>query len=187
MTIHTLAEMLVKHHLIYDEFDGLVRCYCGEWEIDVGETDQLELIKAWAAHVELAIEEPDGARQQQGLGGNQQERTPRQALAFDTLRNANVQRCEAVFHKLHRWNPAEWSNAMAGEAGEACNLTKKIIRGDFPDDYAMADAVRDLAKEIADVVIYADLLAARMNIDLGEAVRDKFNEVSQRRKASVSL
>lgn len=109
------------------------------------------------------------------------------ALSFAELRTTNVRRCEDVFHKLERWNPAEWSNAMAGEVGEACNIAKKIIRGDYPDEHAMADAVRALAKEIADVVIYADLLAARMGIDLGEAVVSKFNEVSKRRGSNIRL
>lgn len=44
-----------------------------------------------------------------------------------------------------------------------------------------------LALELADVVTYADLLAARMDIDLGEAVREKFNEVSDRVKSRITL
>lgn len=108
-------------------------------------------------------------------------------LDFDTLRETNVRRCESAFHKLDEWSGTDWSNAMAGEVGEACNITKKIRRGDYPDDYAYMDAVRELAKEIADVVIYADLLAARFGIDLGEAVRRKFNEVSDRRHSKVKL
>lgn len=104
------------------------------------------------------------------------------ALDFNTLRAANVARCEAVFHPLHAWSPTDWSNAMAGEAGEACNVTKKMLRGDPLGKLDIA-----LAKELADVVIYADLLAARMNINLGEAVRLKFNEVSDRRKCDIKL
>ena len=44
-----------------------------------------------------------------------------------------------------------------------------------------------LAKELADVIIYADLLAHAANIDLGQAVVDKFNEVSVRRGALTKL
>src|SRR5207237_1907306 len=114
-------------------------------------------------------------------------RVPHQGLDFATLRERNVERCEAVFHKLDRWNPAEWANAMAGEVGEACNLAKKIIRGDFKTDGEMRFAVGELAKELADVVIYADLNAARLGIDLGQAVIDKFNEVSRRRNSEIVL
>lgn len=108
-------------------------------------------------------------------------------LSFSELRDANVRRCEEVFHKLDAWPPDKWTNALAGEVGEACNITKKMGRGDYTDDHAMMDAVAELAKELADVVIYADLTAARVGIDLGRAVREKFNEVSQRRSASVHL
>ena len=52
---------------------------------------------------------------------------------------------------------------------------------------AAARLRKQLADEIADVVCYADLLAARANIDLGEAVRAKFNEVSGRWKSEVKL
>lgn len=108
-------------------------------------------------------------------------------LDFETLRQTNVKRCNTAFHPLDSWSPEQWSNAMAGEVGEACNITKKMGRGDYPDQYAKADAIRELGKEIADVVIYADLLAARMGINLGEAVREKFNEVSDRRKSPIKL
>lgn len=40
--------------------------------------------------------------------------------------------------------------------------------------------VRDLGYELADVVTYCDLLADQYGIDLGEAVREKFNIVSAR-------
>lgn len=73
--------------------------------------------------------------------------------------------------------------AMTGEQGELANLLKKIRRGDFT-----LDEKRDeVAKEIADVAIYLDLLAAKLGIDLGKAVREKFNEVSDRRKCPIKL
>jgi len=105
-------------------------------------------------------------------------------LNFDEFRKANVLRCEDAFFELDHWSPQEWSNALAGEVGEACNITKKMLRGDHTSDGSWHEA---LAKELADVVTYADLLAARCGIDLGEAVRDKFNEVSRRRNSSIFL
>jgi NTP pyrophosphatase (non-canonical NTP hydrolase) len=97
-----------------------------------------------------------------------------------TLRIKNVERCEQVFHKLNYWQPWEWSNAMAGEVGEVCNLTKKMLRNEVIN-------TEEIAKEIADVIIYADLLAARLGIDLEEAIIEKFNEVSKRRKSDIFL
>ena len=102
------------------------------------------------------------------------------SLDFDELRDANVRRCEDVFHGLNEWTLSDWGCAMAGEVGEACNLIKKTRRGEKinPDD---------IAEEVADVVIYADLLMARMGKDLGESVRAKFNKVSQRRGSGIRL
>lgn len=118
------------------------------------------------------------------------------SLTFDQLHEINVKRCEDVFHPLASWSLTDWSNAMAGEAGEACNVTKKIKRGD--DAYAdgvdiagepvISTTGRDrLAAELADVVCYADLLASRANIDLGEAVRAKFNKVSEKKGSDFRL
>lgn len=105
-------------------------------------------------------------------------------LSFNKLRKVNKFRCETAFnHGLHSWSLAEWSNALAGEAGETCNITKKIKRGDFTLD----EAKKDLAKEIADIVCYCDLLAAAADIDLGQSVIEKFNEVSDRRGVDIKL
>jgi NTP pyrophosphatase (non-canonical NTP hydrolase) len=72
---------------------------------------------------------------------------------------------------------------MAGESGEACNLTKKMLRGDKSIDKHR----KDLAKELADVITYTDLLAAAADIDLEKAVIQKFNEVSDRKKSNIKL
>lgn len=103
------------------------------------------------------------------------------ALDFARLRDANVPRCEQAFHGVDAWSLERWALAMIGEAGEVCNAVKKIIRNDG------SGSVPALAQEIADVVIYADLLAARAGIDLGEAVRAKFNQVSRARGSAILL
>ncbi len=46
---------------------------------------------------------------------------------------------------------------------------------------------RTIAKELADTIIYADLLAARLDINLEEALIVKFNEVSVRMNSDVFL
>ena len=101
-------------------------------------------------------------------------------LTFAKLREVNIRRCVKSFHPLNDWGPAEWSNAMAGEVGEVCNFTKKALRGDLIP-------VGDIGKEIADVVVYADLLSARLGLELGELVRNKFNEVSVRVRSDERL
>ena len=101
-------------------------------------------------------------------------------LTFDKLREVNVARCEQVFHKIDSWSPTDWACAMGGECGEALNLIKKLKRGEKIDK-------KHIARELADIITYADLLAVRLNIDLGEAVREKFNIVSKRWKSKYTL
>lgn len=114
-------------------------------------------------------------------------------LCFDRLRLKNVLRCESVFHAIDKWTPTDWACAMAGETGEACNFIKKMRRLEtgadrVPNREARWIELRDeTAKELADVVIYADLLAERLGIDLGKAVREKFNEVSRARGSEIFL
>jgi len=113
-------------------------------------------------------------------------------LKFSTLRAANVTRCERIFHSLGNWSVAEWAVAMAGECGEVCNAVKKFRRlsdstNTAKDPQTASEAIDDIAEELADTVIYADLLAARLGIDLGKAVREKFDAVSALRKYAGRL
>ena len=110
-------------------------------------------------------------------------------LSFAALRAVNVPRCEGAFdHGLMDWTPLEWAGALCGEAGEAANITKKMRRGDYmPTVTDQALAHHSLAMELADVVTYCDLLAARCGIDLGQAVREKWNQVSEKRDWTTRL
>jgi NTP pyrophosphatase (non-canonical NTP hydrolase) len=113
-------------------------------------------------------------------------------LNFRELREANVERCEEVFHMVDDWSPCDWATAMAGECGEACNEVKKLRRLDGADALIDTPEKRqqlriNIGKELADLIIYADLLAARLGIDLSEAIRAKFNEVSEKRNSAIRL
>ena len=101
-------------------------------------------------------------------------------LTFNQLRGTNIARCEEVFLPLDAWSPTDWACAMAGETGEACNLIKKLRRGENIK-------AREIGDELADIVIYADLLAARLGLDLGEAIRHKFNATSLARGSKHTL
>jgi NTP pyrophosphatase (non-canonical NTP hydrolase) len=107
-------------------------------------------------------------------------------LSFSELAKINLQRA-LRWHSsgLEEWNEAEWSNAMAGEAGEACNATKKLRRilcgmrqANGPAD--LYDARKNVLKEVGDTVIYACLLCQRVGGSMEEAVRYAFNQVSER-------
>ena len=109
------------------------------------------------------------------------------SLTFAEVTAANVARAKRWhpgFPVDDSWNGADWSNAMCGEAGEAANVVKKLRRHETGHHGALDGdeaALREkLADELADVLLYADLLAAKYGIDLPEAIVRKFNEVSAR-------
>jgi len=106
-----------------------------------------------------------------------------QDLGFHELRRVNVMRCTR-WHgpDSEKWSLADWSNAMCGEAGETANVIKKIRRQETgavnAGDPPMEELKRKAMEEIADVVIYCDLLAQELGGDMAKAVREKFNKVS---------
>lgn len=122
-------------------------------------------------------------------------------LTFSTLRLANETRLPGFKNSkgelAHNttgsdWSPLEWGAAMGGEVGEVIEVVlefakratkigdtlKKIRRGDL--DPTLVEIRERVAKELADVQIYLDLLAMQLGIDLGAATVQKFNEVSRR-------
>lgn len=96
---------------------------------------------------------------------------------------ARAKRWHPGFPDDDNWTGADWSNAMAGEAGEACNVVKKLRRIETGAvgklDPPEEELVQALADEIADVFLYLDLLAAKYSIDIEAALRSKFNRVSE--------
>ena len=66
---------------------------------------------------------------------------------------------------------------------EYANLRKKVERGDFTIEQARPE----LADELADVVIYLDILASQLGIDLGKAVMAKWNRTSLKVGAPIYI
>ena len=120
-------------------------------------------------------------------------------LNLSDLRNANLARCEipneSFFHPIKSWSPTDWATALAGECGELCNLVKKMRRivsepENLPhneDITPYALLVKAAAEEMADTLIYLDLLAARLHINLSDAVIRKFNKDSTKRLSNIRL
>jgi len=81
------------------------------------------------------------------------------------------------------WSPSQWLQAVVGELGEYANLRKKYERGDIDAN----EFHREAAKELADVQCYLSLLAYHIDIDLGEATIQKFNEISDRIGSTIKL
>lgn len=96
---------------------------------------------------------------------------------FDTLREANEHR-QREWDRDNKITLAFRGNELGGECGEAQNVIKKLERERLGIRGSRA-TLDDLADELADVVICADLIAMQVGIDLKEAVRRKFNRTSE--------
>jgi NTP pyrophosphatase (non-canonical NTP hydrolase) len=106
-------------------------------------------------------------------------------LTFSDLQLANRQRCEhpeGFNHPLSGWSLSDWMTATCGELGEAANVLKKLnrsrdgVRGNIISD---SDLRKQFASELADTVIYLDLMAQAAGIDLGRSVAETFNARSR--------
>lgn len=110
-------------------------------------------------------------------------------LTFEQLSEANFSRASRWHEGAEPWSGADWSNAMCGEAGEAANVVKKLRRletnitqGSYHGEETISTdhevLVAKLGGEIADTILYLDLLAEHYGIDIESHVRQKFNSVS---------
>jgi len=107
----------------------------------------------------------------------------------------NLKRCtspEGFNHSLESWSEAEWTNAIAGELGEAANLTKKLLRhrdrvaGNYkPEDQDVDYLRRQAAHELCDAIIYADLAIQRLGFDTSELLIGVFNRKSEQLGCSI--
>lgn len=108
-------------------------------------------------------------------------------LTFAALTQQNVSRAarwHPGFPSQDDWTGGDWATAMAGECGEACNVVKKLRRVETekrgrPTEQDTAVLRDKLGGELADLIIYADLLATKYGIDLPAAVIEKFNATSE--------
>ena len=62
--------------------------------------------------------------------------------------------------------------SIFGEVGEAANLVKKSVRGDYKLDYIK----EDLSEEITDIFIYLMKLCNQLDIDLEECYMKKLEK-----------
>ncbi len=95
-----------------------------------------------------------------------------------TLRSANIAR-QGEWDQDNQISAAYRGNELAGEVGEACNVIKKLERERLGILGSRA-TVGELADELADVLICADLIAMHYGIDLEAAVARKFNATSEK-------
>jgi NTP pyrophosphatase (non-canonical NTP hydrolase) len=106
-------------------------------------------------------------------------------LTFAALRQADEQRQK-------EWDPDNAitlefrGNELAGEVGEACNVIKKLARERLGLRGNRATK-QQLAEELADIIICADLIGMQAGIDLASAVREKFDATSAKYRLKTRL
>ena len=103
-------------------------------------------------------------------------------LTMRLFSQVNWCRCKN-WHDPMEWSMDDWAVAMAGEAGELCNVVKKLTRADqgiAGNKETRAELLQQFGEEIADVYTYLDLLAQRQGLDMQDLVVKKFNKVSER-------
>jgi NTP pyrophosphatase (non-canonical NTP hydrolase) len=106
-------------------------------------------------------------------------------LSFDTLRAANVAR-DKLWDPFGKLDASFRGVEFAGEAGEVCNVIKKLERERL-GLRGSRDTVAHLTEELADTIICADLIAMAYRIDLAHAVGWKFNATSEKMKLPVMI
>lgn len=86
----------------------------------------------------------------------------------------------AYGHSVVDWTLSEWGCALSGEVGELCNKIKKKRQGQDITHKQLTD-------ELADIVIYCDLLATKLGYRLEDIVRDKFNRTSDKIDSDIKI
>lgn len=89
------------------------------------------------------------------------------------------------WHNGTSWSILEWAGAMCGEAGEAANVAKKIVR----EESGMQNGISTgktkeeldhmLGCELADTFLYLVLCAQNRDINLGDYIVEVFNKKSE--------
>lgn len=85
-------------------------------------------------------------------------------------------------HRLDSWSTSDWFLAVTGELGEAANIAKKLnrYRDGIPGNREAADELRRaLRRELGDTLVYLDLLAQSLDIDLLDAAIEVFASKSE--------
>ena len=99
-------------------------------------------------------------------------------MNFKDLREANNTR-QAEWPGSEKADLSFRAIEVAGEFGEVAEAIKKYLRSVYGIKGSTATK-EDIADEMADAIIALDLLANELDVNLGEAVKTKFNKTSMK-------
>jgi NTP pyrophosphatase (non-canonical NTP hydrolase) len=105
---------------------------------------------------------------------------------FEKLRLASTER-ETYFNPEGTPIPISFRlMELGGEAGEVLNAGKKLARHEMSMVGGCTD-ITNMKEELGDVIICCELIAKHYNIDLWEAVVEKFNKTSEKHNFPVKM
>jgi NTP pyrophosphatase (non-canonical NTP hydrolase) len=107
-------------------------------------------------------------------------------LSFEELREANKARDNDFGNELLKNSLEHWALKLVNEIGEYGGGVEKAER---PKDNSTRKNITpaELGKELADIVILADLNAQKLGLNLAECIIQKFNEKSDKINSKVKL
>ncbi|MHB1865197.1 MAG: nucleoside triphosphate pyrophosphohydrolase family protein [Candidatus Saccharimonadales bacterium] len=76
-----------------------------------------------------------------------------------------------------------WAMGVAGEAGEVIEKWKKIIA--YNDGQVSDEDLKELSKELGDVVWYVAVLAHTLNLSFNQIMEDNIKKLADRQKRNV--
>lgn len=87
------------------------------------------------------------------------------------------------------WSLGDWACAFVGEAGELCNVIKKIFRGDFDRivNVYSGDLKNKLKEEIGGTLTYLDMLAGQCGLTLEECIQYEWNRVAEKQGLDMRI
>jgi len=102
-------------------------------------------------------------------------------LTFRQLSIVNKMRCKDEFSFVDSWsftNWIKWGYDLVKEMELVCN---RLIED------SSVKAKKDVGYEIADAIIYADLLCTKLGLSLEECIKDRFNIVSDSVGSTIKI
>lgn len=101
------------------------------------------------------------------------------------LKNKNIER-QKVWDSENQLTLLFKVNEFFGEAGELANEIKKLERERL-GLVGSRTTQEKIENEIADVLITLDLIATKLNIDLTQATKNKFNQTSVKNNFDIFI
>jgi len=89
----------------------------------------------------------------------------------------------AIFNKDPLMDKTIWAMGISGEAGEVLEKWKKIVA--YKDGQVTDDDLKEIKKELGDVLWYIALLSHSLDIELGDVVELNIEKLASRKARDV--